>query len=285
MKKLLQISLLSIFLLNSCSILPHFPLITDIKNFRIIRNTDSALIAQVDAKIYNPNFFPFYLKHLQYKAYVNNLYLGQGQLRKPVLFKAHDTTELDSQVVVISYRNFNRILTRLKQLSNVPVTFFLKARFKYVIFPIFWKKTIYLRPLDFLIASINANNIEQLLSFRGLDVKIISFDKTELELQMVFKNDYPLDFYIDTLEVWLEDRFGNELGKSYLGKIHIPAQTRVILPFDIELDNVPVAVSLLGQFMSEHVEFMLKGYMIVTVKKQKFRLPIKQKLVAELAIK
>lgn len=265
--------------LSSCALLPRFPQITSIDTLRVERNTELRLQTRVDAHVYNPNFFNFRVDELQYRAYVGPRYLGRGSIQGPLLLKAHDTVALHDEPVIICYRNFHRILNQQKQLDSVPVTFLIKAKLNLSpLLPAFYVKKLWLRPVDFLRASINTYNIEKLITINSVRLNYVDYFTSRLSVVLTLKNDFPLSYNIDSVELTIFDRYDHAMGKVHIGRHWVNEMTHVNLPFSVTIDNMNMAISLLGQSIEEDICFYARGQMYLTIKGEHFCLPINERL-------
>ncbi len=264
---------------GGCSILPKFPEIAEVKSFRIEQNTDFMLKARVDASIYNPNVFSFTVKDMRYWAYVNFLELGGGEINGPVKFNAQDTSQLKDQPVYILYQNFNEILNKRHYLDSVPVTFFIIARMNISpIFPVYYIKTLWLKPADFLRAAINHHNIERLITIKNIDFKTIDLLKSKIQGQIILKNDFPLEYKIDSLCLDIYDRYEQKVGQIRICNEVVPQFTHKILPFEIYVDNILTAVSIMGQYIEEDIRYSARGNLYLTIRGEKFTIPVNQSI-------
>ncbi len=269
--------------IQGCALLPRFPRITSIDKFVVEKNTNFNLISRVDAHVYNPNWFGFRVYDLKYKAYVGMQYLGRGQIHGPVQVAAHDTIELKQQKVIICYRNFRDILQSRPQLDSLPVTFLIKAQMNISpLVPVFYVKTLWIRPGDFLRASVNTSNIEQLLSISSIKINFVNYQTSKLSVVLTLKNDFPLDYEIDSVRLTIFDRFNQKIGNVKLGQKHVPQFTHIDLPFSILLDNINMAISLYGQSLEEEIIFFAQGKMYITIQGQHFTLPINERMGLEI---
>ncbi len=265
--------------LGGCGILPRFPEIARVESLRIEQNNDFMLKARVDARIYNPNVFSFTVKDMRYWAYVNFMDLGGGEINGPVKFNARDTTILANQPIYILYQNFNDILDKRKELDSVPVTFFIIARMNISpIFPVYYIKTLWLKPADFLRAAVNHYNIEKLITIKNIDFKTIDLLKSKIQGQIILKNDFPLDYKIDSLCLNVYDRYDQKVGQIRICNEYVPQFTHKILPFEIYVDNILTAVSIMGQYIEEDIRYSARGNLYLTIRGEKFTVPVNQSI-------
>lgn len=275
----LKIFTFIVFLLgsSSCAVLPRFPQIMSIDTLKIEKTTPTHLIADVTSHIFNPNFFGFRVQELQYHAYVGTKYLGKGEIFGPVHVPAHDSVRLPDEPVVFNYRNLDKILNQHNELDSLPVTFFIKAHLDISpLVPVYYVKTLWLRPEDFLRASINTHNIERLLEISSVRIQAVDFMTSRLSVVLTLKNDFPLAYNIDSVRLKITDKYNNNLGKVFIGQVHVGKFSHVDLAFSVSLDNLNMAISLLGQSIEEDICFYARGQIYLTLRYEHFSLPVNE---------
>ncbi len=283
----MKISRLVIFLaivflfISSCSIV-KFPKIQKISNVRIDSQTDSCVYGQFNVTILNPNFFSFTVKHLSYKAYVNKFYLGKGSIDTTVKFKSHSAQKLNDLRFSVQSTNLDEIFYSLPTLDSMPIKFFIKARIKGIIFPVFWIKTINLDLKQALAALVNWHNVFALTGTPWINIDKIGFRNTQVTVKLTLKNNFPVAFSFDTVKLKFYDKYDNFIGSSQLLNVHVLPYSQTPLPFKISIDNMLLAVSLLGQYIDENFEIKIKGYLIFRLKNNTIKVPINEKISAKI---
>ncbi len=270
--------LLVLLVAFSGCILPKFPQVRDIDNFRIVKNADSTAVALIDVWVYNPNYFGFTLKSLVYTARVKKQFLGYGVIDSTVKFPAKTDVLLKDQRVFIKYADLDTILKSVPRIDSLPVTFDLKARLKPLFFPVYWRKTINLNTADALAALINWDNIALFLKIRGIKILSVQPKQTRMLFTFDFVNPYPVSLTIDEVNLKIYDKYNNFLGSTSLAGVAIKANSVTRLPFEVRIDNVLFAVSLLGQYIDEDMIFYAQGKMKITLNNTQFVLPVKEKI-------
>ena len=272
---------LIILLLSSCNVV-KFPQIVKLSNIRINRLTDTSAHGLFNATIYNPNFFSFTLKHLDYKAYSQGYFFGQGQIDTVVKFPEKQAVELKDLEFNVQTRDLNRIFASLKQLDSLPLRFYLKARLKGVFFPIYWIKTVNLDLRQSLSALVNWHNVFALSGMPRISINKIGFKQTQLTVTLNLKNQFNVEYYFDTVKLAFYDRYNNYIGSSQLTGVHVRPFSITKLPFQLTVDNLLLAVSLMGQYIEQNFEFRIKGYLIFRIDSKSLKIPINEKIMAKI---
>ena len=272
---------LIILLLSSCNVV-KFPQIVKLSNIRINRLTDTSAHGLFNATIYNPNFFSFTLKHLDYKAYSQGYFFGQGQIDTVVKFPEKQAVELKDLEFNVQTRDLNRIFASLKQLDSLPLRFYLKARLKGVFFPIYWIKTVNLDLRQSLSALVNWHNVFALSGIPRISINKIGFKQTQLTVTLNLKNQFNVEYYFDTVKLAFYDRYNNYIGSSQLTGVHVRPFSITKLPFQLIVDNLLLAVSLMGQYIEQNFEFRIKGYLIFRIDSKSLKIPINEKIMAKI---
>lgn len=259
-----------------------FPQIVKLSNIRIKRLTDTSAHGLFNATVYNPNFFSFTLKHLDYKAYSQGYFFGQGQIDTIVKFPKKQAVELKDLEFNVQTRDLNRIFASLKQLDSLPLRFYLKARLKGVFFPIYWIKTVNLDLRQSLSALVNWHNVFALSGMPRISINKIGFKQTQLTVTLNLKNQFNVEYYFDTVKLAFYDRYNNYIGSSQLTGVHVRPFSITKLPFQLTVDNLLLAVSLMGQYIEQNFEFRIKGYLIFRIDSKSLKIPINEKIMAKI---
>lgn len=271
--------LLTFFFLVSCKVV-KFPQIVKLSNIRINRVTDSSAHGLFNATIYNPNFFSFTLKHLDYKAYSQGYFFGHGQIDTLVKFPKKQAVELKDLKFNVHTKDLNQIFASLNDLDSLPLRFYLKARLKGIIFPIYWIKTVNLDLRQSLSALVNWHNVFALSGIPRITINKIGFKQTQLTVTLNLKNQFNVEYFFDTVKLSFYDKYNNYIGNSELYNVHVRPFSITELPFQLTVDNLLLAVSLMGQYIEQNFEFRIKGYLIFRIDSKSLKIPINEKITA-----
>ncbi len=257
-----------------------FPQIVKLSNIRINRLTDTSAHGLFNATVYNPNFFSFTLKHLDYKAYSQGYFFGQGQIDTIVKFPEKQAVELKDLEFNVSTKDLNKIFSSLNQLDTLPLRFYLKAHLKGIIFPVYWIKTVNLDLRQSLSALVNWHNVFVLSGIPKISINKTGFKQTQLTVTLRLKNKFNVEYYFDTVKLAFYDRYNNYIGSSQLTGVHVKPYSTTQLPFQLTVDNLLLAVSLMGQYIEQKFEFRIKGYLIFRIDSKSLKIPINEKISA-----
>ncbi|HUH46144.1 MAG TPA: hypothetical protein VLZ54_03245 [Arenibacter sp.] len=247
MKKMGQILIWGL-LAVSCSQKPEF---IRVDNVVVAGLKDSLLLISMDYVVYNPNNVRSNLKQSSMGIFYRDSAVGQGFLDKQISLAANDTVIVPVRCEIVlekMHRYYPELLRSessiFKIKGNSRVSFLLNS------FTIAMDDEIRLNTKEIIRNEIK-KNISSPNNFRirsiGAD-RLPSFTRTALNLQVSAKNNLPLDYTIERMEL----QFFMEDGKEAMAQWTL---AQPIFQKSMETVNIPIHASLSNMGILQNARF------------------------------
>ena len=280
MKKIGYVLLL-VFLVASCSQKPEF---VSVDNVIVIGLKDSLLLLQMDYVVYNPNDVKSKLKQSSMDIFYKDSLVGQGILDQQISLAANDTVKVPVRCQIALeklHRYYPELLksetTSFKVEGNSKVSFLLNS------FTIDTDEEIQLNTKEIIRSEIR-KNILQTNNFKIRSIgasKLPNFTKTELNLQVLAKNNLPLDYTIEKMELqFFMDKSDEAVAQWILAEpLSQKALQTVEIPIKASLSNFSILKNAkLSWLTKKKVNFNILGNAEIKIKGYQFNVPIKDTL-------
>lgn len=280
MKKIGYVLLL-VFLVASCSQKPEF---VKVDNVVVAGLKDSLLIVHMDYVVYNPNDVKTKLKQSSMDIFYKNSLVGQGILDQQISLAANDTVKVPVRCQIALeklHRYYPELLkseaTSFKVEGNSKVSFLLNS------FTIDTDEEIQLNTKEIIRSEIR-KNILQTNNFKIRSIgasKLPSFTNTELNLLVLAKNNLPLDYTIEKMELqFFMDKSDEAVAQWILAEpLSQKALQTVEIPIKASLSNFSILKNAkLSWLTKKKVNFNILGNAEIKIKGYQFNVPIKDTL-------
>lgn len=280
MKKFVCILIFS-FLVISCSQKPEF---VRVGNVAVSGLKDSLLLVHMDYVVYNPNDVKTKLKQSSMNIYYKDSLVGQGYLDKQISLAANDTVKVPVRCEVTLEKLHHYYPELLESESSIfKVKGDSKVSFLLNSFTIDMDDEIQLNTKKIILKEIK-KNISQTNNFKIRSIganKLPSFNKTELNLKVLAKNNLPLEYTIERMELQFYMDKGNEavaewtLAEPLVQK----ALESVDIPIKASLSNLGILKNAkLSWLTQKKVNFNILGSAEININGYQFNVPIKDSL-------
>lgn len=282
-KKRILLSLVSVLLLLTLILgtftCIQYPQFQEVISMEVLDIRDQTMSVRLKAAIYNPNALGGTLTGSTSEIYVNALHLGSGATDRAVKLKGKDTThlELNLQVQVEMLAKLLNTLGPKQGPAEVKVVGSYSVKTGIKDLTIQAESTEQMDVWAQLEQAINREIAED--GFRILKVKPknVSFGKTEVELELELRNDFPFAYNLQAIDLKLyADRqlFGTYTLQE--GK-QLAAHSKDRITGEVAVRNMSVFSSIGSLFFGDRV---LRGEGIAQVEMlgYLFKIPVKQEI-------
>ncbi|QLG45073.1 hypothetical protein [Costertonia aggregata] len=280
MKKFVCILIFS-FLLVSCSQKPEF---VRVDNVVVAGLKDSLLMVHMNYVVYNPNDVKSKLKQSGMDIFYKESLVGQGILDKQLSLAANDTVKVPVRCEISLKKlhlYYPELLASEASIFNIKgdgkVSFLLNS------FTIDMDDEIQLNTKAIIHGEIR-KNISKTNNFKIRSVaasKLPTFSKTELNLQVLAKNNLPLEYTIENIKLQFYMDKGNDavaewtLAEPLVQK----ALETVNIPINASLNNLGILKNAkLSWLTQKKVNFNILGNADIKINGYQFNVPIKDTL-------
>lgn len=280
MKKNVFIVILA-FLAASCSQKPEF---VRVGNVTVSGLKDSLLLVRMDYVVYNPNDVKTKLKQSSMDIYYSDSLVGQGYLDKQISLAANDTVKVPVRCEITMeklHKYYPELLASESSIfqvrGNSKVSLLLNS------FTIDMDDEIRLNTKEIIHGEIK-KNISQANNFKIQSIaatKLPTFSKTELNLQVLAKNNLPLAYTIESMELkFFMDRSDNTVAEWTLAEpLAQKALETVSIPVNASLSNLEIIKNAkLSWLTQKKVNFNILGSADININGYQFNVPIKDTL-------
>ncbi len=278
-----RISLIIIvFLLTiSCSQKPEF---VRVDNVVVSGLKDSLILVKMDYVVYNPNDVKSKLKQSGMEIFYKDSLVGRGFLDKEISLKPNETISVPVRCEIILeklHHYYAELLlsesTAFTVKGNSKVSFMLNS------FTIDMDDEIQLNTKQIIHQEIR-KNLAQSNNFKVHSIKankLPSLNSTELNLQVISKNNLPLDYTIENMELnFFMKNDENAIAKWTLGEpISQIAFETTNIPVEVSLDNLSFLKNVnLSWLTDKNIKFNILGSVNVKINGYEFEVPIEDTL-------
>lgn len=280
MKKIVCIIILA-FLVTSCSQKPEF---VRIGNVAVSGLKDSLLLVRMDYVVYNPNDVKTKLKQSSMDIFYKDALVGQGFLDKQISLAANDTVKVPVRCE-ITMRKLHKYYPELlaSESSIFEVKGDSKVSFLLNSFTIDMDDEIQLNTKEIIHNEIK-KNISKANNFKIRSItasKLPTFSKTELNLQVLAKNNLPLAYTIEQMELkFFIDGSDVTVAEWTLAEPLVQkALETVNIPIKASLSNLGILKNAkLSWLTQKKINFNILGNADVKIYGYQFNIPIKDTL-------
>lgn len=280
MKKIGYVLVLS-FLIASCSQKPEF---VSVDNVVVTGLKDSLLIVHMDYVVYNPNDVKSKLKQSSMDIFYKDSLVGQGFLDKQISLAANDTVKVPIRCQ-ITLEKLHLYYPELiaSEASIFKVKGDSKVSFLLNSFTLDIDDEIKFNTKAIIHSEIK-KNISKTDNFKITAIgvrKLPTFSNTELNLQVLAKNNLPLDYTIEKMELQFFMANGdNAVAEWTLAQpLFQSALETVNIPINANLSNIGILKNAkLSWLTKKKVNFNILGNAEIKIKGYQFNVPIKDTL-------
>ncbi|WP_437370109.1 hypothetical protein [Maribacter litoralis] len=280
MKKLCYILIL-VLVITSCSQKPKF---VRIGNVVVAGLKDSLLMVNMDYVVYNPNNVKSKLKQSSMDIFYRDSLVGKGFLDKQISLAANDTVKVPVRCEITLERLHQYYPELLESESSIfmvkgnsKVSFLLNS------FVINVDDEIQLDTKEIILRQVK-KNISHTNNFKIRSIgasKLPTFSRTELNLKVLTKNNLPLDYTIERMELqFFIDKDKASIAQWTLSEPHFQgALDSVSIPINASLSNIGILKNAkLSWLTQKKVKFNILGKAEIQIKGYQFNVPIKDTL-------
>ena len=280
MKKIICVFILAI-LAASCSQKPEF---VRIGNVAVSGLKDSLLLVRMDYVVFNPNDVKTKLKQSSMDIYYRDSLVGQGFLDKQISLAANDTVKVPVRCEITLERLHQYYPELLESEASIfKVKGDSKVSFLLNSFTIDMDDEIQLNTKEIIFNEIR-KNISQTNNFKIRSIeanKLPSFSKTELKLQVLAKNNLPLEYTIEKMELqFYMDKGDKAVAEWILAQpLFQKALETVNIPINASLSNMGILKNAKFSWLTQKkINFSILGNAEIKIKGYQFSVPIKDTL-------
>ena len=280
MKKIICVFILAI-LAASCSQKPEF---VRIGNVAVSGLKDSLLLVRMDYVVFNPNDVKTKLKQSSMDIYYRDSLVGQGFLDKQISLAANDTVKVPVRCEITLERLHQYYPELLESEASIfKVKGDSKVSFLLNSFTIDMDDEIQLNTKEIIFNEIR-KNISQTNNFKIRSIeanKLPSFSKTELKLQVLAKNNLPLEYTIEKMELqFYLDKGDKAVAEWTLAQpLFQKALETVNIPINASLSNMGILKNAKFSWLTQKkINFSILGNAEIKIKGYQFSVPIKDTL-------
>lgn len=282
MRKLVMKLLLAAFLLGGAIFAFSsfkYPQVTNIKISRIDSFADNKYYGSGSVKILNSTYLKLSAKNVKFDLYYKDRIISSGQSQQDFLLKSKNETDVPVRFVVLidSLIEFaNEILNQ----DSVELTSEVRGNFTALNFKLEHKEKIKISAKEITngIISATAKN-----SFKLKDpiIKNIKFEKTELGITLVLKNNFPFELIIDkaNFDVFLKSNSSAKVSDWELpNRLMLPSGSDTSISSMISINNMRAGSGLFEKMLSRRLDFYISGFVAVNYDGNILNIPVKQHL-------
>jgi len=280
MKKIVCL-LVMVFLAISCSQKPEF---VRVANVAVLGLKDSLLLVGMDYVVYNPNDVKTKLKQSSMNIVYKDSLVGQGFLDKQLSLAPNDTVKVPVRCEIAMeklHKYYPELLESeaavFKVKGNSKVSFLLNS------FTIDMDDEIQLNTKKIIRNEIK-KNISRANNFKIRSIaatKLPTFSKTELNLQVLARNNLPLAYTIEQMELkFFMDRSDAPVAEWTLAEPLVQkALATANIPINASLSNLGILKNAkLSWLTQKKVNFNILGSAAIKINGYQFKVPIKDTL-------
>ncbi len=261
----------------SCSQKPEF---IRVDNVAITGLQDSLVLLQMDYIVYNPNDVKSQLKQSSMDIFYRDSLVGEGILEKQISLPVNDTVNVPVLCKITLeklHQYYPEFLVSESAIFTVKgdskVSFFLNS------FTIKMDDEIRLNTKEIIFREIK-KNISKTDNFKIQSIgakKLPSFASTEMNLQILAKNNLPIDYRIEQmdLEIFMDNNEKAVAQWTLTNPLFQKAMGTVAIPVDVNLDNIEILKNAkLSWLTKRKANFSIFGNVEIKIKGYNFNVPI-----------
>ncbi len=258
--------------LSSCFKKPEF---AGVEKFKLVSQTDTSIVASMFVKVNNPNSFSIQTNSINYKAFINNVQVGQGNSVEQFVLNENQITSFENKVelnIVKLISVYDFIINK----DSFPMDIEFVGNFTKVKANITKRQTVYIAPNEIIAKIFNANYFKNILSVSKFELKNMGIKTTELSVKAELTNNFPIEISVNkmNLNLYSDDKATTALGTANLkNPIVLKQNNTQTLDISAIINNSNVTANLMSKIMSGNIKFYLKGEIFMKVKDKEFNFP------------
>lgn len=278
MKKLLKTSIVSIilFLVVACSVTKEPKLISiDKLEIKSVDDSQNEISVNSQMKIYNPNWINLNSKDVDFKVFIDTIYVGKANLIEDLNLKKRDTSN-----VKICLKLKNTFLeSKLILNDSIPFRIEGSAKISYLPKRYHFNFKYNIKLSDFI------NNLTNGLVNEGnikiKNINLISLNLSNIQLNLLFNinNNLKIDYEINKLDVnfYNDKSYDNLVGSTSLDKpFTVKANNINELLTTVNIDPLKLGSSFISSILNKDKTIYIKINSLIIYKNIQIPLIIKK---------